>query len=298
MFFGKYHIVIIRAGAKGSSKELRVRSWFGWLIFLSFVGLIACSAWLFERYITLRPAGEKFIVAERRIEEQNALVLSLLEKIKSISDDVKRMERFDARLRHMMDVDKTLGASTTAQRPAFFDNALPLQRPVLLARKMQDFLHELGEDVRLEEVLQQELIVAVREKRTSLLSTPSIWPVEGYVSSSFGMRKSPFGRGRAFHKGIDISQRRGTPVVATASGKVKQSGWDGAYGISVEIDHGIGIVTKYAHLQKSMVKVGQWLQRGEVLGLVGSTGRSTGPHVHYEVQVGGAPVNPMRYILN
>ncbi len=298
MFFGKYHIVIIRAGAKGSSKEIRVHSWLGWLMFITFLGLIACSTWLFERYIALRPVEEKFIMAERRIEEQNTLVLSMLEKIKNISEDVKRMERFDARLRHMMDIDKTLGATAATQRPAFFESTLPLQRPVLLARKMQDFLNELGEDVRLEEVLQQELIVAVREKRTSLLSTPSIWPVEGYVSSNFGMRKSPFGRGRAFHKGIDIGQRRGTPVVATASGKVKQSGWDGAYGISVEIDHGIGIVTKYAHMQKSMVKVGQWLQRGEVLGLVGSTGRSTGPHLHYEVQVGGVPVNPMRYILN
>ncbi len=298
MFFGKYHIVIIKADAKGSSKELRMRSWLGWLVFLFVTVLIACNIWLWEKYIRLRPMELLYESGERRRDEQNTQLLSLLERIKKVSGDLQRMERFDARLRHMMELDGSPNPGNTLQREAFFENTLPLHRPNLTAKKMQNFLRDLSEDAQLEEVLQQELMQAVREKRTSLLATPSIWPVEGYISSSFGMRRSPFGRGRAFHKGIDIKQRSGTPIVSTASGTVKQSGYDGAYGISVEVDHGIGIITKYAHMQKSNVKIGQWVQRGEVIGYVGSTGRSTGPHLHYEVRVGGVPVNPMRYILN
>lgn len=121
---------------------------------------------------------------------------------------------------------------------------------------------------------------------------PSIWPAAGYVSSPYGLR---FG-GTEFHQGIDIAADMGTPIVATADGIVTAAGWNGGYGNMVDVDHGGGIVTRYGHASVLAVTVGQQVRRGEVIAYVGSTGRSTGPHVHYEVRVDGQPVNPAGYL--
>ena len=182
--------------------------------------------------------------------------------------------------------------------PGEFSRAyLPLHRQELAARKMQEFLDRLSESTRLEEVRQQDILRAMRDNRNVLATMPSIWPVTGFISSSFGSRMSPFGRGPQFHKGLDISNRIGTPIIAPADGTVILAGPDGAYGNSVELNHGGGIVTKYAHMQRAIVKPGEWVKRGQVLGYIGLTGRTTGPHLHYEVRLNGVPVNPMRYIL-
>ncbi len=126
---------------------------------------------------------------------------------------------------------------------------------------------------------------------------PSIWPVSGPLSSGFGVRGNPFGGpGSEFHKGQDISVPQGTPVVATADGTVVIAGWLRGYGWVVYIDHGNGISTRYGHLSRIDVAVGQSIRRGEQLGLSGSTGRSTGPHVHYEVRINGQAVNPLQYL--
>jgi murein DD-endopeptidase MepM/ murein hydrolase activator NlpD len=133
--------------------------------------------------------------------------------------------------------------------------------------------------------------------RIRAASTPSIWPVEGRVWGPFGRRSDPFsGEGTEFHPGIDISAPPGTPVRATADGFVISSGWNGGYGRLVVIDHGGGTQTYYAHLSRIFVQTGAEVRRGESVGEVGSTGRVTAPHLHYEVRMGGAPVNPYRYM--
>jgi murein DD-endopeptidase MepM/ murein hydrolase activator NlpD len=126
---------------------------------------------------------------------------------------------------------------------------------------------------------------------------PSIWPVEGESTDSFGYRGNPFGGGGAeFHPGQDIAAPHGTPVFAPADGTVVEAGWKNGYGQTVVIDHGNGLTTRYGHLSKIEVVAGQELKRGEGLGLVGSTGRSTGPHLHYEVRLGDLPVSPRHYL--
>ena len=110
-------------------------------------------------------------------------------------------------------------------------------------------------------------------------------------------RSGPFGGRGQFHKGLDITNRIGTPIIVPAQGIVTLSGRDGAYGFSVEINHGSGIVTKYGHMHRCAVQEGQWVKRGESVGYVGMSGRTTGPHLHYEVRLNGVPVDPMRYIL-
>jgi murein DD-endopeptidase MepM/ murein hydrolase activator NlpD len=126
---------------------------------------------------------------------------------------------------------------------------------------------------------------------------PSIWPVEGESTDSFGVRGNPFGGGSSeFHPGQDIAAPRGTPVFAAADGTVSQAGWQNGYGQTVVIDHGNGLTTRYGHLSRIEVAAGQDLKRGEQLGQVGSTGRSTGPHLHYEVRIGDVPVSPLHYL--
>lgn len=143
-----------------------------------------------------------------------------------------------------------------------------------------------------------ELLESQFSKRSALLaSTPTVWPVHGAVNSGFGVRADPFTGLPAFHEGIDVSTARSEPVLATADGVVSRSGWAGEYGKAIEIAHGESYTTLYGHLERTLVEVGQPVRRGDRVGLVGSTGRSTAPHLHYEVHVGGRKVNPLEYIL-
>ena len=130
-------------------------------------------------------------------------------------------------------------------------------------------------------------------------SSPSLWPVEGKLADGFAHRTDPFSGEGAFHKGVDITAPTGTTVRTTADGIVVQAEMvAGGYGRLVIVDHGAGLQTYYAHLSKISVHAGQELHRGEIVGQVGSSGRTTAPHLHYEVHVGGTPVNPYRYLAN
>jgi murein DD-endopeptidase MepM/ murein hydrolase activator NlpD len=125
---------------------------------------------------------------------------------------------------------------------------------------------------------------------------PSLWPVIGLVRSSFGGRSDPFSGEGAFHTGIDLQVPTGSAVHVTADGVVETVGWSGNYGKLVVVDHGNGLQTYYGHLSHFLVVPGQEVRRGEVIALSGSTGRATGPHVHYEVRLRGTPVNPYRFM--
>lgn len=134
------------------------------------------------------------------------------------------------------------------------------------------------------------------EQRDVYRATPKGWPVKGYLSSKFGYRIHPKRKTREFHTGLDIATKPGKPVMATADGIVSYSGWSGANGNLIVIEHGFGYSTGYAHNKKIIVSIGQKVKRGDVIAYVGSTGRSTGPHVHYEVWIDSKPVNPKTYI--
>ncbi len=129
-----------------------------------------------------------------------------------------------------------------------------------------------------------------------LTSTPSLWPVIGHLTGSFGERMDPFSGEGAFHTGVDIAAQYGDPVHVTADGIVIEADERAGYGRLVVVDHGYGITTYYGHLSTFNVVVGEQLRRGDTIGNVGVSGRSTGPHVHYEVRINGAPVNPMHYL--
>jgi len=142
--------------------------------------------------------------------------------------------------------------------------------------------------------------LALRSQRSrpfQLTNTqPSIWPIDGRLLSSFGGRTDPFSGEGAFHSGVDIAGVTGTPVHVTADGIVVHAGTESGYGKLVVVDHGGGLQTFYGHLSRIFVQTGQTIHRGELIGAVGSTGRATAPHLHYEVRIGGFAVNPYRYL--
>ena len=127
-------------------------------------------------------------------------------------------------------------------------------------------------------------------------TVPSLWPVRGRITEGFGQRLDPFSGEGVFHSGVDISVPFGTRVEAGGDGIVLEAAWDSGYGNAIVVDHGYGMTTKYGHLSKIFVVVGQEVKRGQVIGAVGMTGRTTGPHLHYEVIVNDTPVNPMKYL--
>ncbi|VAW10381.1 Phage tail tape measure protein [hydrothermal vent metagenome] len=144
---------------------------------------------------------------------------------------------------------------------------------------------------------QQRSLISYRNALLSMPVRPPMSNMDNYrVSSMFGARNDPFKKVRALHTGLDLPRKMGTLVRATASGKVKRAGWAGAYGRLIEITHDNGLSTRYAHLSKINIKVGQVVKAGQAIGRVGSSGRSTGPHLHYETRVNGLAANPRKYL--
>lgn len=150
-------------------------------------------------------------------------------------------------------------------------------------------------------ILERQREIAAQQRAAGIAGTGSApgvlaWPVSGTITSPFGYRRNPFGGGMEFHQGLDIAAPMGTTITAAAAGTVISAGWYGGYGNYILIDHGGGMATGYGHCSQIFVSVGQHVQKGQAIGAVGSTGYSTGPHVHFEVRINGKPVDPAQYL--
>jgi len=236
-------------------------------------------------------------------EQQQRQFVHLVRRIDQITRNLNELKAFDQKLKVMVNLEtgedgsqfKGVGGS---------DTALTDPKRVMrnshqeMVRQMHRSLDTIECEIALGVQDKTELHKFLESQKILLASTPSIWPTKGWMSSRFGYRVSPFTGQKEFHKGIDISTRMNAPIIAPADGIVSHVGWDHGYGRVLMIEHGYGVKTKYAHLQKALVKKGQHVKRGETIALVGSTGRSTGPHLHYEVHLNRVAVNPLRYILN
>ncbi|RLB33908.1 MAG: peptidase M24, partial [Deltaproteobacteria bacterium] len=227
----------------------------------------------------------------------------LARRIDAINEKLCELKEFDKRLKIMVNLETSedpgekngIGGSdqtTLALLKTHKNNQKEL------IRSMHEAIDDLNAEIALGKKEKVDLDKFLENQKMLLASTPSIWPTRGWLSSGFGYRISPFTGQKEFHKGIDISTRMKAPIVAPANGIVTRIAWDHGYGRILTLTHGHGIVTRYAHLSKVLVKKGQYVKRGETIALVGNTGRSTGPHLHYEVLLNGMPVNPLRYILN
>ncbi len=175
------------------------------------------------------------------------------------------------------------------------ENLNPEDESIL--EKMDLNLKALSQTIKLELMSYETLFETLQTQKDRFESIPSISPTKlGYLSSRFGYRRDPFNGERTFHHGIDIAASSGTHVYATAGGKVVYARYNGGYGYTIKIEHGYGFATIYAHLSRMNVQKGQTVRRGDVIAFIGNSGRSTGPHLHYEIRYNNNPVNPIEYI--
>lgn len=302
MLFGRFHIVVFRE-KRGRTRKVQLRGWMLMALGLLLLALVGGNLILLRGMTASGSLERSLSLTEKSATEQKSQLLNLSQKLVTLQKDVGRIRDFDSKLRVMINLEQENMATVAAQGGPGTDLAkgyLPLYRQELLARKMNEFLRQLSVEARLEEVRQQEIIQRLRANRDVLDSTPSVWPAGGWITSGFGWRTSPFTSKREFHKGLDISAPAGTPIHAPSRGTVAFIERDPSYGLVLNVSHGSGLVTRYAHLQRvaTDLKPGQVVQRGQVIAHIGDSGRSTGPHLHYEVRISGVPVNPMRYILN
>lgn len=243
----------------------------------------------------------------REAHDQRIQIRIFAKNLQLLQNQMTRLQRLDKKLRVMTALgvpEKTKdgqnlgmgGPEGKEDVGGLLGNLDESQSDIL--KRVQVRLRDLQQEAVEQEISFQQLDEYLKRQKYLLASTPSIWPTRGVVTSGFGYRISPFTGQRELHEGIDISASEGSPIVAPAAGVVVGKERDVSYGKMIEIDHGHGIVTLYAHTSRDFVKVGQRVKRGELIATVGSTGSATGPHLHYEVHVNGVPVNPMTYIID
>ncbi len=222
-------------------------------------------------------------------------------EIVSLNQQIEGFTSYDDKLRHALDLHllnrnlRVMGIGG----PSAIDTLKGK-----LPRSSFELVSELAKNayfteqmVELEQSSYEEVLKRTKNIIDLKRHTPSIWPTRGYISSGFGYRRHPIRKTINFHRGIDIANCRGTKVYATADGVVDFAGWQSGYGKYISIDHGYGIKTKYGHLQRMLVVVGQEVRRGDLIATMGSSGVSTGPHLQYEVRVLNNAVNPLNYII-
>lgn len=250
----------------------------------------------------------KIVSQESEIRFQREQIQTFAEEVESLKVKLAQLSAMENQIREatriidpdLKPIDEVVLYGTGGPGIAEMDITSSLdEKPTKLLVSMHKELDMLNSVTDYQQESLQSLLQGLVARQNLMSATPSILPIASgkhVITSKFGYRKSPFSSARSFHSGLDISAKIGTPIVATAAGKVIQSGWKGDYGYMITIDHGYGVVTRYAHCSVLKLEVGAKVLQGDVIAEVGNTGRSTGPHLHYEVLLNGVFVNPEKYI--
>jgi len=271
-----------------SKRTLRVAIWGGSIAAVLILGVTA-------DYLRIKLSSQSYgaLKAENQtqkdaIREYQAKMGTLESKVKGFDEYIKKLNLYAG-----ITTDQKLQEFNVGDYPREEEsaaNAGPVQPPAAQIQGLQNRADDIQRNL-------DTLTTFFESNRSFLASQPSIWPTNGWTSSGFGYRMDPFTQKRTFHYGLDIVATRGNPVVAPADGFVAEVNRSGEFGNSIILGHGGGLTTLYGHLSKVGVVSGQKIKRGDIIGNVGSTGKSIGPHLHYEVRINGKPVNPYTYIL-
>ena len=271
-------------------------------ILITSIVAILVTLYVVYDYASIKRDRAELARLREQTKEQSQQFRDLAMKIDGFADRMEELRQFDKKIR-ILSADQTsrdrklplgIGGSDKETRV----KELLDQDQQKMITGIREEIAKLNEDANDREKSFKELLIFLHEQKSIQAATPSIWPVKGWVTSEFGVRESPFRSGVEFHKGLDISTRFGKDVVAPADGLVIMSSYDSQDGNFVKIDHGRGLATGFAHLSRMVVKQGMRVKRGDIIGYVGDTGRSTGPHLHYAVFVNNVPVNPRKYLKN
>jgi hypothetical protein len=243
---------------------------------------------------------EKFGELERENEVLKTRLAQIQGKVSTLEYDMADHAKFEERMRILADLEPmdsdvwevgVGGPEITAPD----ETGTPIGQALSSVNTNVD---RLLRQIKFQRHSFDEILTRLKSKTEEFRNVPSIRPCDsGYISSTFGRRRDPFSGRISRHEGVDFSARKGSKVFATADGVVRFAAYDGGYGYTVEIDHGNSIVTRYCHNSKMAVTKGQAVKRGDVIAYVGSSGRSSGPHLHYEVKANGLLQDPVKYIL-
>jgi murein DD-endopeptidase MepM/ murein hydrolase activator NlpD len=300
----KDYIDILLFGSKSApSRHLRI-SRKTLRITLCLAGFLALTfAFFVCDYIQIRKRAFELSRFEKESRARKSQVDFFSARIEDLEKQLSRLKDLDRRIRIIANIEKGQESVPFVGMggPSPSDDREKMKTEKDDRRLVQQMKNDVGK-LRAEAASREESLVEIEKllegKKEMIAHTPSVWPVPGWVTSGFGFRTNPFTGLNQMHEGLDISNRTGTPVTAPADGLVTDIGNDAAHGRIMVVSHGFGLTSRYSHLDRALVKVGQKVKRGEKIAEVGTSGKTTGPHLHYEVRLNGIPVNPMKYILN
>lgn len=292
------------------AKQFTLSTAFVRLLSLMMVALLGFTGYIFYDYKQLRETVSNTKNLEQRLSGQTEEITIQRKQIQQFAGEINTLKakllalnEFENKIRIIANIEKSADQDSLfgigGSIPADIDASVPLEeKHNSLIREMHEKTDQIGSATAWQADSFGALLNYLEDQINLLASTPAIRPAKGWKTSGFGYRKSPFTGLREFHKGLDIASRQGTPIIATADGVVSFRGNKGLLGKTIVLDHGHGMVTRYSHTHKILKKTGQTVKRGDTIALIGSSGRSTGPHLHYEVLLNGIRVNPEKYILN
>jgi len=284
----RFYTVLILPHAKSRFRKLHLSRTFVWC--LGVLALVALTAGLAVPHLLFQ-LNSQSAVLDDLIAENQRLRDQKLELADALGNVTRRLNDFEVTAGRLA---KELGVKDLpVSEPAAGGQA---DRPASRSGWLSDELAVVEQRQNRLDVSLEQLDQAFQKRVAVLSHTPNVMPINGWFSHGYGWRKDPFTGKRQFHRGIDIVADQGTPIRATADGVISRALRVSDYGKTIDISHGYGYVTRYGHLSEILIRPGQSVHRGDVIGRVGSTGRSTGPHLHYEVFRDGRRVNPWKYL--
>jgi len=296
----RFYTILILPDATSTARKLHITKAVVTIASCLMAVFVFASAFFLYQYVNLNVR----LLELKHLRQESSDRNSLAVRVNQLEGELGRLRELDHKLRVVAGLDSSgeqgsalaQGGAGVLSRTALLD---AVKRGTgRLADWVTRDLEALGREITSRERSFRELKNLLEEKRSVLASTPTVWPVRGLITAGYGYRVSPFTGQREMHEGLDIAVPYGTPIVATADGVVSFAGALAAFGNVVFINHGHGFTTFYAHTSSIRVKEGKPVKRGDTIAQVGTSGRTTGPHVHYEVQVNGTTVNPMKYIVD
>ena len=286
---------------KSAVKKLSLSSSLVRGLFIGSIVAVLLSLYIVYDYANIKRDKAELVRLRAQTKEQSQQIHDLASKIDEFADRMEELKQFDKKVRILAnyqtgrDKKLPLGIGGSNSENTKIKDLLNQDQEKLIA-EMRKGVTRLNSDAVIREKSFAELLNFLREQKSLLASTPSIWPVKGWVTSEFGSRESPFSSGSELHKGLDIATRMGKEVIAAADGLIVEATYHTDDGHIIKIDHSHGISTAYAHLSKIAVRQGVRVKRGDLIGYVGDSGRSTGSHLHYAVYINKIPVNPRKYL--
>jgi murein DD-endopeptidase MepM/ murein hydrolase activator NlpD len=289
---GGFTLVLVHGGGR-RMLHVRCPRWLLRGIFLAVLAFAALLTGTWWDYFSLKRAQSQAASVVRRVDEQRVMLESVEQRVADLNREAGSWQA--AHLRVWSTFGPAPGSSAKgtgmggamAVLPLVFANEAPALPQALAI--LSSTVSESGQSLR-------ALGLFMERTRPILMALPLRWPVRGPLNSRFGMRPSPWTGEHEFHRGLDISAHRGTPVLAPASGTVFFAGNGGEYGTTLILDHGRDLRSLYGHLQEIRVKQGERIERGQLIALTGNTGRTSGPHLHYEIQIHGQAVDPRQFL--